>query len=56
MITFEKDKSIMDGNGVLKLVINVTNWVLDGDNARVEQVNASPIFTLDIYPSADLYE
>lgn len=41
-------------SGVLEMVINVTNWTLDGNNAKIEEVAASPVFTLDIYPSAFL--
>lgn len=41
-------------SGVLEMVINVTNWTISGNNAKIEEVAASPVFTLDIYPSAFL--
>jgi len=42
-------------SGVLEMVINITNWTLDeNSNAKIEEVAASQIFTLDIYPSAFL--
>ena len=41
-------------SGVLKIVINVVNWTLDGENRRVEEVVASPIIDLEVSPSTFL--
>lgn len=37
--------------GKLTLVINVTNWLINDLNAKIEEISASPKFTLDIHPS-----
>ena len=41
-------------SGVVELVINIINWIKDGENHKIEEVSASPIFELSIYPSAFL--
>lgn len=37
--------------GKLTLVINVINWLINDLNAKIEEISASPKFTLDIHPS-----
>lgn len=37
--------------GKLTLVINVVNWLINDLNAKIEEISASPKFTLDIHPS-----
>lgn len=41
--------------GKLTLVINVINWLINDLNAKIEEISASPKFTLEIHPS-DLLE
>lgn len=43
-------------SGSLKVVINVINWLINDLNAKVEEISASPSFTLEIQPSAFLSE
>lgn len=41
-------------SGALELVINVVNWTKNELDAKIEEVSASPVFRLDVYPSAFL--
>lgn len=43
-------------SGALKVVINVINWLINDLNAKVEEISASPSFTLEIQPSTFLSE
>lgn len=41
-------------SGVVEMITNVVNWTKTETGRKIEEVAASPIFTLDIYPSAFL--
>lgn len=43
-------------SGALKVVINVVNWLINDLNAKIEEISASPSFTLEIQPSTFLSE
>ena len=42
------------GGGLLEMIVNVVNFTTDDESARIEEIVASPILKLDIYPSDKL--
>ncbi len=44
------------GGGLLEMIVNVVNFTTDDEKSRIEEIVASPILTLDIYPSDKLDE